>query len=255
MSDLKPQQGNLPQKNEDRAVVFQAGGQEVTLTATTVMKYFARGNENVTEQEIILFMNWCKFQELNPWTNEAYLVKYDAKKPAQNITGKEAFMKRAEDDPRYEGLKAGLILGRDGEVVEVEGSFMLKTDTLLGGWCDVYRSDRKFPISARVNLEEYHKGQSTWNQMPKTMIRKVAIVQALREAFPKNLGNLYVDDEFQDVEVMDSENEVEKEIEDKANKKAVRFEPDIKPAQQQQQTATVYAYEGSGQVGMAGPEF
>lgn len=216
-------QNTVTQKN-DREVVFQSGGQEVTLTITTVMKYFAKGNENVTEQEIVLFMNWCRFQGLNPWTNEAYIVKYDKTKPAQNITGKAAFMKRAENDPLYDGFKAGLILGRDGEVVEIEGSFMLKTDTLLGGWCDVYRKDRKFPISAKVNLEEYHKSQATWNSMPKTMIRKVAIVQALREAFPTKLESLYTEDEFQNAVVIEPEEEVKKEIENYANKKPVRFD-------------------------------
>ena len=214
---------NAVTQESDRKVVFQSGGQEVTLTITTVMKYFAKGNENITEQEIVLFMNWCRFQGLNPWTNEAYIVKYDKTKPAQNITGKAAFMKRAENDPLYDGFKAGLILGRDGEVVEIEGSFMLKTDTLLGGWCDVYRKDRKFPISAKVNLEEYHKSQATWNSMPKTMIRKVAIVQALREAFPTKLESLYTDDEFQNAVVIEPEEDVKKEIENYANKKTVVF--------------------------------
>lgn len=224
-------QNAVTQKN-DREVVFQSGGQEVTLTITTVMKYFAKGNENVTEQEIVLFMNWCRFQGLNPWTNEAYIVKYDKTKPAQNITGKAAFMKRAENDPLYDGFKAGLILGRDGEVVEIEGSFMLKTDTLLGGWCDVYRKDRKFPISAKVNLEEYHKSQATWNSMPKTMIRKVAIVQALREAFPTKLESLYTEDEFQNAVVIEPEEEVKKEIENYANKKPVRFDIPIETEEQ-----------------------
>ena len=216
-------QNAVTQKN-DREVVFQSGGQEVTLTITTVMKYFAKGNENVTEQEIVLFMNWCRFQGLNPWTNEAYIVKYDKTKPAQNITGKAAFMKRAENDPLYDGFKAGLILGREGVVVEIEGSFMLKTDTLLGGWCDVYRKDRKFPISAKVNLEEYHKSQATWNSMPKTMIRKVAIVLALREAFPTKLESLYTEDEFQGAIAIDEEQKVKDEIKENANKQTVRFD-------------------------------
>jgi hypothetical protein len=132
-------------------------------------------------------------------------------------------MKRAENDPLYDGFKAGLILGRDGEVVETEGSFMLKTDTLLGGWCDVYRKDRKFPISAKVNLEEYHKSQATWNSMPKTMIRKVAIVQALREAFPTKLESLYTEEEIQDAVVVDEEKKIDDEIKNNANKKTVVF--------------------------------
>ena len=34
-----------------------------------------------------------------------------------------------------------------------------------------------------------------WSKKPATMIRKVALVQALREAFPKALGGLYTAEE------------------------------------------------------------
>ncbi|MFA9494242.1 recombinase RecT, partial [Streptococcus sp. E17BB] len=36
---------------------------------------------------------------------------------------------------------------------------------------------------------------STWNSMPATMIRKTALVNALREAFPEDLGNMYTEDD------------------------------------------------------------
>ncbi len=251
----------VPQKtNENKAVVYEVGGEKIALSMATVKNYLARGNENVTEQEVVLFMNWCKYNYLNPWNNEAYLVKYDAKKPAQNITAKGAFMRRAEEDPLYDGFKAGLIIGRDGEVEEIEGSFILKTDTLLGGWCDVYRKDRKFPISAKVNLEEYATGQSTWNKMPKTMIRKVAIVQALREAFPTKLESLYTEEEFQEAEVVEPEKAVEKEIENNANRKPVRFDtpqnrPPVNVQYEEQEKMTVLVDEGDGQVEIVGMDF
>lgn len=226
MSNEKP----AVQKTENKAVVYEVNGEKIVLSINTVLNYLARGDESVTEQEVVLFMNWCKYNYLNPWNNEAYLVKYDKTKPAQNITAKGAFMRRAEEDPLYEGFKAGLIVGRDGTVQEIEGSFILKTDTLLGGWCDVYRKDRKFPVSAKVNFDEYNTGKSTWNKMPKTMIRKVAIVQALREAFPTKLESLYTEEEFQNTEVIEPEKAISKEIENNANKKPVRFEiPDTKP--------------------------
>ena len=34
-----------------------------------------------------------------------------------------------------------------------------------------------------------------WSKKPATMIRKVALVQALREAFPANLGGMYAAEE------------------------------------------------------------
>lgn len=198
--------------------IFEANGEEVRLTANTVRNYLTRGNSDVEDQEVVMFINLCKYQKLNPFLNEAYLVKFKGA-PAQIITSKEAFMKRANRNVNFDGMKAGLILEREKEIVEVEGSFSLSTDKLLGAWCDVYLKDKKYPMSTKINLEEFHKGQSTWNKMPKTMIRKTAIVQALREAFPEDLGALYTEEETQDVPM-----NVEQEIVQKANTEELDFD-------------------------------
>ena len=111
------------------------------------------------------------------------------------ITSKEALMKRAESSEQYDGFQAGVIVMRNNEPVEVEGSFILPTDQLLGGWCKVFRKDRKVPVVSRVSFQEFSKNQSTWKTMPATMIRKVAEAQAFREAFPVNLGGMYIAEE------------------------------------------------------------
>ena len=72
---------------------------------------------------------------------------------------------------------------------------MLPGDTLVGGWARVYRKNFKVPVEIFVSREEYDKKQSTWNAMPATMIRKTALVNALREAFPEDLGNMYTEDD------------------------------------------------------------
>src|SRR5699024_11466113 len=61
---------------------------------------------------------------------------------------------------------------------------------------DVCSSDLK-PVTVRISLEEFGKGQATWKQMPMNMIRKTAIVNALREAFPNNVGAMYTEDDVQ----------------------------------------------------------
>ena len=45
--------------------IFIVNGEEVKLTGNIVKNYLTRGNETVSEQEIVLFMNLCKFQKLN----------------------------------------------------------------------------------------------------------------------------------------------------------------------------------------------
>ena len=112
------------------------------------------------------------------------------------IVSKEALMKRAEACENYEGIQAGIIVRhQDGSIEDVEGNFYDEGDTLVGGWAKVYRSDRKFPVLSRVRLQEYDKGRSTWKSMACTMISKVAKVQALREAFPAQLGAMYTREE------------------------------------------------------------
>lgn len=217
----KPEVPKNEVAKQEMSCTYQANGEELTLTPSTVKNYLTRGNGSITAQEAVLFMNLCKFQKLNPFLNEAYLVKF-GDKPAQQITGKDAFMKRAESHDQFEGYRAGLIIARDKEVMEVEGSFTVSGDVLLGGWCEVYRRDRKFPIVAKVGFDEYNKGQSTWKEMPKTMIRKVAIVQALREAFPANLGGMYVEEEVE-FETLPATDEPKKQ---EANSKPLRIKDD-----------------------------
>jgi len=184
----------LIKQDEPKETIYESSGETVTLTAETVRKHLVRGNAQVTNTEIIMFMSLCKYQQLNPFLNEAYLIKF--KEDAQIVVGKETFMKRAEACEYYEGFEAGIIVERNGEEVDLEGCYMRSTDKLTGGWSKVHRRDRKYPFISRIMLSEYHKGQSTWNKIPSTMIRKVALVQALREAFPSFLGDMYDKDEL-----------------------------------------------------------
>ena len=150
---------------------------------------------------MIQFIFLCRANQLNPFIGDAYMVKFlprdgQRPEPAQMIISKSAFMKRAESAHCYDGYQAGVILLRDGKIVEEEGSFFLPGDTLIGGWAKVYRKDREHPVVARVRLQEYNKGKSTWAAMPGTMIRKVAIAQAFREAFPLTVDGMYTPEEM-----------------------------------------------------------
>lgn len=181
---------------------YEVAGQEVKLSYATVRNFLTKGGGNVTDQDLVQFISICKYNQLNPFLNEAYLVKFGTS-PAQMIVSKEALMKRAEVCTTYEGIQAGVIVMRGDEAVELEGCFYMPKDVLVGGWARVYRSDRKFPITSKVLLSEYDKKQSTWNEKQSTMISKVAKVQALREAFPTQLGAMYTAEE-QGIKVEDA---------------------------------------------------
>lgn len=183
------------QKQDRMEIVYQASGQEVKLSPGIIQQFITKGNVNITQEEAVNFMQLCKYSELNPFLNEAYLIKYSNDRPADMVVSKEAIMKRANKQPDYNGFKAGVIIEKDGELVYRTGQFVTKKEMLLGGWAKVYRKGIEFPFEIEVSLSEYSTGKSTWNKMPGNMIRKVALVAALREAYPEQLGAMYSEEE------------------------------------------------------------
>ena len=171
---------------------FEANGNTVELDADTVRNYLTNGNGKATDQEVAMFINLCKYQGLNPFLREAYLIKYDDKAPASTVVGKDAFTRRAAQIPECKGWSAGVaVVTQKNEYQEREGTIVLPGERLVGGWCAVGREGWQNPFKSTVNLSEYNTGKSMWAKMPATMIRKVAIVQALREAFPDKFQGMY----------------------------------------------------------------
>lgn len=149
-----------------------------------------------TDQEAMMFLKLCQARNLNPFTRECYLIKYGGK--ASMVVGKEAFTRKAEMNPQFDGFSAGIIVRHEnGELIDVPGTFYDETaQKLVGGWAEVRRKDRSIPFVARVSMKEFAKNQPTWRDMPATMIRKIALVSALREAFPSDLSGCYTSDEL-----------------------------------------------------------
>jgi phage recombination protein Bet len=206
-------------------------GNEVKLNATIVKKYLCQ-SPDVTEQELVFFLKLCEAQKLNPFLREAYLVKY-GRQAASIVVGKEAFLKRARRDPSYKGFKAWT----DGKA----------DDLSLTATCEVFVDGFECPISVTVDLDEYigrKKDGSIagmWATKPKTMLRKVALVQAHREAFPDALSGLYSAEEIQeDHNFIPSAEETKKEIQFEASvrKEAARQAAEAKEESEDLKPAT-----------------
>ena len=170
---------------------------EVKLSPSIVRKYLVKGQGSVDDQEVTMFLMLCRNQRLDPFLGEAHLIKYGSY-PAAIVTGKETFVKRAERNPQFKGFRAGIIvLKEDGAIDEREGCFYLPDESIVGGWAEVYKAERETPYRQTVAFSEYAgtKNDGTlnrqWAGKPATMIRKVALVQALREAFPEDFSGLY----------------------------------------------------------------
>ena len=175
---------------------FVSGGENISITVDEIRDFLC---PNATIEECVLFGQLCKANGLNPWLKEAYLIKYDQKAPAAMVTGKDAYMKRANEHPAFDGYEAGVkvYLPDVGQVEYREGTAYYEDlgEQLIGGYAKVYRKDRSRPYYEEVPLKEYDTKQSKWKTSPATMIRKVALVHALREAFPTNIQGMYDADE------------------------------------------------------------
>lgn len=174
-----------------------SNGESVSLNEAAVRK-LTNNNQYITQGEISLFIETCKYQKLNPFVGEAYLVKYDSSKPASRVVSLAAFMRIADEQKTYDGIEDGIIIANaKGEYIDREGCILLNGETLIGGWANVYRTDRSHPFRARVTFREYNKGMAQWKSMPAVMINKVAKVTALRKAFPAALNGCYVEEEVE----------------------------------------------------------
>jgi len=167
-----------------------------------ICRQVAQIKPNSHDEEIYVFMELCKAQGMNPFIRDVYLIKY-GDNPAKTVTGKDFFVKRANANPRYKGFSAGIIVLKNGERIYNEGTLMLEDEKLLGGWAEVYVEGFSKPMRANASLTEhicmkYGKPTGCWATMPALMIRKIALVQALREAFPDEFRGLYDSAEMTD---------------------------------------------------------
>lgn len=184
---------------------YESNGEIVKLSPETIRAYLVNGGGDVTNQEVMMFLSLCRFQHLNPFLKEAYLIKYGNNSPATIVTGKDVFTKRAKRNKDYAGKQAGIIVKdtETGEIIERQGTFYQPgSETVIGGWAKVYIRGYERPEYAAVSFDEYAgrtkdgKLNSQWSTRPATMIRKVALVQALREAFPEDYAGMVSPEEI-----------------------------------------------------------
>jgi phage recombination protein Bet len=209
---------------------YKVNGESVKLSIPTIKKYLVSGNGQVTDQEAMMFLSLCRYQKLNPFVRDAYCIKYGNTDPATLVIGKDVYTKRAEQNPKYNGMEHGVIvMTKDGEVKERVGSFYVKgVEKLVGGWAKVYIKGREVPQYDTVAFEEYagYKKDgslnSNWSKRPGTMIEKVAIMHALRNAFPNDFQGLYIQEEMDNGDLkVDIQAQAKADVEQNANQQSL----------------------------------
>lgn len=196
-------------KENALAVRYEADGTDIELNPAVVVGYMIDpkdaydkgGNPIISNRELARVIMTCKARRLNPFTGDVVVQprkNRDGSVACSLVVTKNFFERRASANPMYKGKRAGItVLNKDGVPVKRPGC-ALYTDLgekLIGGWCEVFVDGRE-PEYAEVAFSEYNQGFALWKTKPATMIRKVAVSQALREAFPADFGNLYEPEEM-----------------------------------------------------------
>jgi len=128
---------------------------------------------NATDAELEMFRLLAQANNLDPAKREIYFVKYGNK--ANYVTGYQVYLTRA--------AQSKLLDGWDVVVGEKAGKPESATIT-------IYRKDMSKPIVWHVLASEFNSGQANWMKMPTFMLKKVAMGQGFRLAFPEYLSGM-----------------------------------------------------------------
>lgn len=156
---------------------------------------------NVPEAEIVKAIALAKRLGLDPVKREVHFVPYRG--TLQLIVGYAEYIKRAERSGKLNGWN--IETGKDD--IDIYAEII------------IYRKDWEHPFKWRVYLSEVRKDTPSWKSMPVFMLKKVAIAQGFRLAFPEEIAELpYTEDEISTTEATTVEPKHKTEaVENKSN--------------------------------------
>jgi hypothetical protein len=181
------------------------------ITEKTIKDYITWISSKISDDQFRLFLNTAIACNLNPFKREIYCVPYD-----KNIKDESWNWSKVTDMSIVSWYqvyidKATSTWLLDGWKVE---------QTANGAKITIYRKDFKYPFEWEVEMKEFCKTNKEWKPMwswwtmPWFMIKKVAIGQGFRLAFPNEMGWLpYLQEEIN--ENKETIPEISKEIESK----------------------------------------
>lgn len=167
----------------------------------------------VKDEEILKAVAVAKHLGLDPIKKEVHFVPYSGS--VQMIVSYTEYIKRAEKSGKLNGWTVDFGKDEIGEYAEII----------------IYRKDWKEPFKWKVYMEEAKQNSPTWQKMPKFMLRKVAIAQGFRLAFPEETAELpYEEAEMSFTQPQPIQQPIEPEIVEEDT-------PKIEMATQRQKTA------------------
>ena len=196
----KTMQAQADQKRSlsDRSVTYTAFGERdpITISVGMVRNMLTKPTKSgalPSDDTVMAYLVMARSMQLNPFCRDCFLVGYDSSKDKgpefSIIVAHQAFLKRAESHPEFDGMASGVIVeDEQGNMVDREGDFLhgsfvpldgtmngpteWRGDKLLGGWAIVYFKNRKYPVKRRLNLHVRRKDNAFWRDDTAGMIVK-----------------------------------------------------------------------------------
>ena len=162
--------------NEKEIVVKNNTNEVIQVTDDLIVEYMEAFGiaKELKEEQKKQFIHVAKSFQLNPFKREIYCIPYG--NTLTIIVGYETYLKRAERSGKLAGWK-----------VWTEGKL---EDRTIKAICEIWRKDWTTSFRHEVYYSEYERNTNIWREKPYTMIKKVAIAQAFRLAFPDELGGM-----------------------------------------------------------------
>lgn len=173
--------------------------------ATEIKQLFA---PTLSQIEFDYFISLAKSLNANPFKKEIYAIKYMAwnKDTKQNdlpqlsvFCGRDLYRRIAQEQPDYLVHIASPIYAND-TYEKVNGQVTHKTSLknrgeLVGAYCSLWKKNCNIPFTVEVLFSEYKKTTKIWQDIPATMICKVAESQCLRMAYQGIFSGTYDESE------------------------------------------------------------
>ena len=203
-------------QNKSQIVAYKdINGRDVSLTIEVMKRILPKLKES-KDDEIVNFALRCSAMGLNPLI-DVHNVSFGDTDVLTPIIKKDYYLQNAQLKADYRGFKAGVVVATEkGEIIEREGTIVAPSEELLGGWAKVF-TEKRGEYYVSVSIEEYQMKKldgsvnKMWRSKSGTMIRKVALSQALRDAYPifsgtyseeeilTNNNEEYKDAQFEDI--------------------------------------------------------
>lgn len=157
-------------------------GIAVPVTMQTIKDFLFSSGTKLSDQQQSMFMQLAMRNQLDPFKREIYAIAYGSN--FNIVTGYQVYIQRAEASGKLDGWECVALRDDSGH--------------LYGARITIYRKDFSHPFIWEVALAEFDKGVSGWKTMPEFLIKKVAIGQGFRLAFPNELAGMpYLQEELE----------------------------------------------------------